>query len=1317
MALLVHNLCQYCHISHLLLYICLTFLQCAWSYRISPTANFSWNQAKTYCQQTYGSSLATIYSPTQNQNASQLCISSTDSQSTVFGCWIGLHKATINSSWIWDENNLNSTMFEWSLTEPNNNNHELCVEIRLKPYWRNDQNQYTFPSQWNDADCTTQNRFALCNDPSSANYAPISIQNNAWYHIYPIGGVTKIAPDNVLDEDNHLRKYLSSHQSGTKIDLWYQDDGSGRQKWVFEYIGNDIYNIRVYGGVNDLYYLSATSNGNTVNMSAIDTGSGSEQWILEQVNNWFYIKINTNNTNRYLSVTSAIIVPLILVENDDSSGRQRWHLEIGELNGDIIETISHNYYFNYNRRNWSDAQDFCQKHCESSLASIHSEYDYKYIRNMLLNSPIDISDSSSWFGLNFINQNAISNIDNSLFDYPKTFRLWPWYELEPNNNNQNQLCYAFWHTENYELDDTRCDIKSRFICNHCKWNKLTKYVMVSDSLNWTNADNYCKSKYKTSLASMHSIEDYNELSLVCRNINCWIGLNDWNTENIFEWSDGSPFLWTTTNSEWPWRIGNPDNNGGNNSENCVELLLNGVYEFNDAQCQFEYAPICMIPSEICDATKWKNVSTNWIFTECAINYTGNNVESISLNSVSTAKWNKLNLEYIYNIQPISGTDNNKKVGILFNIYNLQTSVVHEIFIGMRYVNHSMISLVIDFDNIEMVNVHFPEFSNGISVVLNVLLNDNGTFHCTLNNKYDISYDLINTFLNYYVQSMSLYNEGILAISTSLYINGGLYTIRPSQHPSVVPTLAPTYISFNGTAKWSFSFRSIYVYITENNDGNERNVFIETSSLNNICDDIFDDETSVLLATASCIWRVNTYDYDAVDYDIEIILTSSSIIDFETKNITIKVGAFSYYINNDIHLNNLSQPIYITSITIPSLINRVKPAISVSYPSTIGVCDDFGPLDARNTANLGARPHDALFEWTIFNVAVVSRNGASLVSFNSSIMELIPGNSVIYVELRVINWYGAESLFNFTAYKSVKSVIPNIQINGINEINSNTVRQSPLNGQIELHATISIHGIDCDGNSIDMNQFDNHLILWYLKITKINLNDNLQQFDINVYDELTSYLQSYNQQTALQIDSDKYLIPGFNYEFILNFKCNSDIYECDVNATHSLIYNYGEIVCQIEGGRGNIIEIPFSSVSGTSIVLDGDTFTYDPDGNDDNLLFEWSCSSNCDHVIKDVTASVVTISDLTTEISTQHLFTFSMEVYDSTNLYRPHCNDSISLKLINDTLDLIPLTLSCTAQSSTINVNEKVRIICDILFGKDVYINNINNNDIITVNEW
>ncbi|OOM76758.1 hypothetical protein [Clostridium sp. BL-8] len=85
------------------------------------------------------------------------------------------------------------------------------------------------------------------------------------------------------------RTYLSATPDGDLVNLWPEDDGSGRQRWqlvpVQSFSGHSTYLIKVYDGVcSDRKYLSCSADGTIVNLWPEDDGSGRQIWSIP--NNW-----------------------------------------------------------------------------------------------------------------------------------------------------------------------------------------------------------------------------------------------------------------------------------------------------------------------------------------------------------------------------------------------------------------------------------------------------------------------------------------------------------------------------------------------------------------------------------------------------------------------------------------------------------------------------------------------------------------------------------------------------------------------------------------------------------------------------------------------------------------------------------------------------------------------------------------------------------------------------------------------------------------------------------------------------------------------
>lgn len=84
------------------------------------------------------------------------------------------------------------------------------------------------------------------------------------------------------------KKYLSTTSDGSNVDLWDKDDGSGRQRWMFFPVTNsptcNTYNIQVSSGVTGgRVYLSCTSDGSNVDLWSEDDGSGRQRWQVQGI--------------------------------------------------------------------------------------------------------------------------------------------------------------------------------------------------------------------------------------------------------------------------------------------------------------------------------------------------------------------------------------------------------------------------------------------------------------------------------------------------------------------------------------------------------------------------------------------------------------------------------------------------------------------------------------------------------------------------------------------------------------------------------------------------------------------------------------------------------------------------------------------------------------------------------------------------------------------------------------------------------------------------------------------------------------------------
>jgi hypothetical protein len=131
---------------------------------------------------------------------------------------------------------------------------------------------------------------------------------------------------------------LLSCQAGGLVDLWNEDDGSGRQRWVMNPVAGapaNVYNFTVYGGTNPgEVYLSVAADGVGVDLAGSDDGSGRQRWSLVEIEEVYsvvdipsYYQIQPlSNPTAFLSCTADGTV-VDLYGSDDGSGRQRWQVQ------------------------------------------------------------------------------------------------------------------------------------------------------------------------------------------------------------------------------------------------------------------------------------------------------------------------------------------------------------------------------------------------------------------------------------------------------------------------------------------------------------------------------------------------------------------------------------------------------------------------------------------------------------------------------------------------------------------------------------------------------------------------------------------------------------------------------------------------------------------------------------------------------------------------------------------------------------------------------------------------------------------------------
>ena len=244
------------------------------------------------------------------------------------------------------------------------------------------------------------------------------------------------------------------------------------------------------------------------------------------------------------------------------------------------------------RYTWAEANTHCKTNYDGATLATNIDNEWTYSKIQEIMGAIDSNEVFIGFNDND-NEGIYEWKDGSgILSTSSSY----WYPGEPNNDSSGsgKDCGDLYIQDDnwHGFNEISCDKKlGAFICNHDYYVvRYGDYIGVltekygNDRLTFNQAENYCQTHYGTHLASVHNQDNNDELIYVhiaisnIRGGNVWsfVGLNDPNNNNNFEWTDETNYNYTAT-----------FDNGWSSGQNCVAFASNSnVTNIRTSKCKF-----------------------------------------------------------------------------------------------------------------------------------------------------------------------------------------------------------------------------------------------------------------------------------------------------------------------------------------------------------------------------------------------------------------------------------------------------------------------------------------------------------------------------------------------------------------------------------------------------------------------------------------------------------------------------------------------------------------------------------------------------------
>eukprot|EP01084_Bolivina_argentea_P070476 128119_1 len=242
----------------------------------------------------------------------------------------------------------------------------------------------------------------------------------------------------------------------------------------------------------------------------------------------------------------------------------------------ILDTIS---------KDWLDAQSVCAVNYGGRLATLITNKQIQIAHQLRINSEYSNTESL-WIGLNNIftggewqwdSEHMCSYTGNSNCNNDAH-----WNVGQPTDFS-GQGCAVLLVDNSYHnsFDDIPCSLSKGYLCD-----SPNEYILIQQKKTWQNAQDHCRNKYGTNLATVVTDDQISKLMQVIPETETifWVGLNDRNTNGNWEWASSYSCSYAPNGQckyDTHWAVNEPN---AVNINHCAAFIITIDVELSASAC-------------------------------------------------------------------------------------------------------------------------------------------------------------------------------------------------------------------------------------------------------------------------------------------------------------------------------------------------------------------------------------------------------------------------------------------------------------------------------------------------------------------------------------------------------------------------------------------------------------------------------------------------------------------------------------------------------------------------------------------------------------